>query len=109
MLAPPAGKREMRRRYWPCIRTRLCPTRLSIATVSSGIDAPPRGVSADGTIDWFCLPDYDGNVIFGALLDAQKGGYWHLGPRVRTFGTQSYVEDTTSLVTTWELREDGWS
>ena len=62
-------------------------------------------VSADGTIDWFCLPDYDGNVIFGALLDAQKGGYWHLGPRVRTFGTQSYVEDTTSLVTTWELRE----
>lgn len=36
-------------------------------------------VAADGTIDWFCLPDYDGNVTFGCLLDAQKGGYWHLG------------------------------
>lgn len=62
-------------------------------------------VAADGSIDWFSLPDYDGNVIFGALLDAQKGGYWHLGPTLRTLGTQSYIEDTTSLVTTWDLRE----
>ena len=62
-------------------------------------------VAADGTIDWFSLPDYDGNVIFGSLLDAQKGGYWHLGPRTRHLGTQSYVEDTTSLVTAWDLHE----
>lgn len=62
-------------------------------------------VSADGTIDWFCLPDYDGNVIFGALLDAKKGGYWSLGPPIRSYGAQAYVEDTTSLVTTWNLRE----
>ncbi len=62
-------------------------------------------VAADGTIDWFSLPDYDGNVIFGCLLDAQKGGYWHLGPGIRCLGTQRYVEDTTSLTTTWELRE----
>jgi GH15 family glucan-1,4-alpha-glucosidase len=40
-------------------------------------------VAADGTIDWFSLLDYDGNVIFGCLLDAQKGGYWHLGPGIR--------------------------
>ncbi len=62
-------------------------------------------VAADGTIDWFALPDYDGNVIFGAILDTKKGGYWNLGPRLRILGTQSYVEDTTSLVTTWDLRE----
>jgi len=62
-------------------------------------------VAADGTIDWFALPDYDGNVIFGCLLDAQKGGYWHLGPGIRQLGVQRYVEDTTSLMTTWQLRE----
>jgi GH15 family glucan-1,4-alpha-glucosidase len=62
-------------------------------------------VCADGTIDWFSLPDYDSNVIFGALLDHQRGGYWHLGPRLRCLGTQSYVDDTVSLVTTWDLCE----
>jgi hypothetical protein len=62
-------------------------------------------VAADGAIDWFSLLDYDGNVIFGCLLDAQKGGYWHLGPGIRRLGTQRYIEDTTSLTTTWELRE----
>src|SRR5690242_1916778 len=62
-------------------------------------------VAADGTIDWFSLPNYDGNVIFGCLLDARKGGYWHVGPGIRQLGVQHYVEDTTSLMTTWELRE----
>jgi GH15 family glucan-1,4-alpha-glucosidase len=61
--------------------------------------------TADGTIDWFSLPDYDGNVIFRALLDAREGGYWHLGPVTRYLGTQSYVEDTTSLVTTWDVHD----
>lgn len=62
-------------------------------------------VAADGSIDWFSLPDYESNVIFGALLDAKKGGYWHLGPGIRSRGTQSYVEDTTSLRTVWDLHE----
>ncbi len=62
-------------------------------------------VAADGSIDWFSLPDYDGNVIFGALLDAQKGGYWHFGPNIRQLGAQSYLEDTTTLKTIWDLRE----
>ncbi len=62
-------------------------------------------VAADGSIDWFALPDYDGNVLFGALLDAQKGGYWHFGPGSRHLGRQSYLEDTTSLRTEWDLRE----
>ncbi|HEY7331109.1 MAG TPA: glycoside hydrolase family 15 protein [Gemmataceae bacterium] len=62
-------------------------------------------VSADGTIDWLSLPDYDGNVIFGCLLHAQRAGYWYLGPGIRLLGTQRYVEDTTSLTTTWDLRE----
>jgi GH15 family glucan-1,4-alpha-glucosidase len=62
-------------------------------------------VAADGTIDWLPVPDYAGDVIFGALLDAQKGGYWNLGPGLRSIGKQSYVEDTTSLMSAWDLRD----
>jgi GH15 family glucan-1,4-alpha-glucosidase len=62
-------------------------------------------VAADGTIDWFALPDYAGHLIFGCLLDARKGGFWRLGPGIRQLGKQSYVKDTTSLVTIWDLPE----
>ncbi len=36
--------------------------------------------AADGSIDWLCMLDYDGDIVFGALLDAEKGGFWRLGP-----------------------------
>ncbi len=47
-------------------------------------------VAADGTIDWWCLPDYDGIPVFGALLDADRGGHCRLGPLVPTMGHQRY-------------------
>jgi len=31
-------------------------------------------VAADETIDWLCLPEHDGDIVFGAILDAEKGG-----------------------------------
>ncbi len=60
-------------------------------------------IAADGTLDWLCLPDYDGAVAFGALLDCSKGGYWRLGPALLVQGAQNYVEDTMVLETRWEL------
>ncbi len=60
-------------------------------------------VSADGTIDWLCLPDYDSDIIFGALLDAKKGGFWNFGPIARRLGRQSYASDSATVVTTWDL------
>ena len=59
-------------------------------------------VAADGTIDWFCLPDYAGHVVLGALLDVGKGGHWKLGPGRMFSGTQNYVDDTAVLETTWD-------
>lgn len=58
-------------------------------------------VAADGTIDWLCLPDYDGDILFGALLDAEQGGFWRLGPAAPRQGRQTYREESATLVTTW--------
>jgi GH15 family glucan-1,4-alpha-glucosidase/NAD(P)-dependent dehydrogenase (short-subunit alcohol dehydrogenase family) len=62
-------------------------------------------VAADGTLDWLCLPDFDGDPVFGSLLDADRGGLWRLGPASSVFGRQRYVPDTASLVTTWETSD----
>ncbi len=59
-------------------------------------------VAADGTLDWLCLPDYDGGVAFGALLDHGSGGYWKLGPADARLGLQNYRGETATLLTTWE-------
>ncbi len=59
-------------------------------------------VAADGTICWWCLPDYDGRPVFGALLDAERGGYFRLGPAAAVLGEQKYVPDTAVLMTRWE-------
>jgi GH15 family glucan-1,4-alpha-glucosidase len=33
-------------------------------------------VGNNGTIDWCCIPAFDAPGIFGALLDAEKGGFF---------------------------------
>jgi GH15 family glucan-1,4-alpha-glucosidase len=59
-------------------------------------------VAADGTLDWLCLPNYDSPPVFGALIDAGRGGFWQFGPREPALGRQTYRPDSATLVTTWE-------
>jgi GH15 family glucan-1,4-alpha-glucosidase len=59
-------------------------------------------VAADGTVDWLCLLDYDGATVFGALLDAARGGFWRFGPATPTLGRQGYEPGSAVLTTTWE-------
>ena len=58
-------------------------------------------VAADGTLDWLCLPDYDGESLFAALLDAKEGRFWRFGPRIASLGQQRYLGERAALVTTW--------
>jgi GH15 family glucan-1,4-alpha-glucosidase len=59
-------------------------------------------ISADGTVQWLCLPNYDGTPIFDCLLDAARGGYCRLGPAAACFGRQYYLRSSNALVTSWE-------
>jgi GH15 family glucan-1,4-alpha-glucosidase len=59
-------------------------------------------IAADGSIDWFCAPDFDGTPIFGSLLDPKRGGCCRLSPGDAGFGEQSYLGDTAALSTRWE-------
>ncbi len=58
-------------------------------------------VAADGTVDWWCLPDYDDHVALGALLDPEKGGFCRFGPEKPDLGEQNYEDETACLVTRW--------
>ena len=37
-------------------------------------------VSLDGSVDWLCLPRFDSPSMFGAILDADKGGRFRIAP-----------------------------
>lgn len=57
-------------------------------------------VGIDGTIDWYCLPRFDSPSIFGAILDADKGGMFRLtSDDVNTKYLQIYLPETNVVLT----------
>jgi GH15 family glucan-1,4-alpha-glucosidase len=64
-------------------------------------------VAADGTLNWFCVPNFDGTSIFGALLDPMRGGFCRFGPKQSHLGRQHYLPETTAVVTTWNDDSEG--
>ena len=58
-------------------------------------------VGKNGTIDWCCIPAFDAPSVFGALLDAEKGGFFSIAPQDTPEMThkQYYLPETTILIT----------
>ncbi|MYR23730.1 trehalase-like domain-containing protein, partial [Streptomyces sp. SID6137] len=59
-------------------------------------------VGLDGSIPWMCLPRFDSDAVFCALLDHARGGHFTVAPEDLMEARQHYQPDTGVLVT--ELR-----
>jgi GH15 family glucan-1,4-alpha-glucosidase len=60
-------------------------------------------VSKAGSIDWLCLPRFDSESCFAALLDREKGGHWRIAPEEKPRSIERfYREDSLVLETTFE-------
>jgi GH15 family glucan-1,4-alpha-glucosidase len=58
-------------------------------------------VAADGAIDWACLPRFDSDSLFGAVLDAKRGGLWCIAPAEPATSEQRYLPGTNVLQTSF--------
>ncbi len=58
-------------------------------------------VGKNGTIDWCCMPAFDAPSVFGALLDAEKGGFFSIAPHATPEMRQNqyYLPETNILIT----------
>src|SRR5216683_2621665 len=67
-------------------------------------------VGKNGSIDWCCIPRFDSPSVFGALLDANKGGFFRIAPvleeGVKCGRKQLYLPETNILITRF-LTADG--
>ena len=58
-------------------------------------------VGNDGSIDWCCLPRLNSSSVFGAILDAERGGRFSIQPSGQFESEQRYMERTNVLQTTF--------
>ncbi|HEU5226975.1 MAG TPA: glycoside hydrolase family 15 protein [Ktedonobacteraceae bacterium] len=65
-------------------------------------------VGQNGSIDWCCLPRFDSPSVFGAILDAQKAGFFRISPTdmSNVKCKQLYLPETNMLLTRF-LSVDG--
>lgn len=60
-------------------------------------------VARDGSIDWLCLPRFDANACFAALLGTEENGSWKIAPAAPVANiSRRYLRNTLILETTFE-------
>lgn len=63
-------------------------------------------VSSQGSIDWLCLPRFDGDPIFGRLVGGESAGVFRVGPKdTAPVLSRQYRPHTATIETTWAAGE----
>ena len=63
-------------------------------------------VARDGSIDWLCLPRFDSDACFAALLGTREHGRWKIAPAGKILHvSRRYRPGTTILETSFETPE----
>ncbi len=58
-------------------------------------------VARDGSVDWLATPNLDSPTVFGAVLDAERGGFFALEPAAGYQVERRYLPGTNVLETTF--------
>ena len=64
-------------------------------------------VGINGSIDWYCSPNFDSPSVFGAMLDDNKGGRFQIAPIADTVRRKQFYWPSTNILVTRFSHEDG--
>jgi len=64
-------------------------------------------VDLDANINFMCWPRFDGDFIFGRLLDAPNGGYYYIRPAGENYESRQYYLTNTNILCTEFTCPDG--
>ena len=59
-------------------------------------------ISRQGSLDWCCLPNFDGDSVFAALLDRVNGGRLLVCPAAEATVTRNYIDNSPILESRYE-------
>jgi GH15 family glucan-1,4-alpha-glucosidase len=64
-------------------------------------------VGIEGSIDFFCFPEFDSPSIFAALLDPGEGGHFCIRPQLKGENNKQFYLPNTNVLLTRFLSEEG--
>src|ERR1700736_7000053 len=64
-------------------------------------------VGMNGSIDWYCYPQFDSHSIFGAILDDKKGGRFQISADAEDARHKQFYWPSTNILVTRFLLGDG--
>ncbi len=64
-------------------------------------------VGKNGSIDWYCTPQFDSPSVFASILDEDRGGHFFVRPRGSGWVSKQFYWPETNILVTRFLHKDG--